>query len=115
MKQLVEKENGLNSEEYLFVKAKEDFDPFPTYTFQQKILARNVLSDLKYVLTINIDSILKELIQEDKEFLMREYKVQKELVYKKAEEYLEQADSNLRQDFVVKGNTNIVTESQNNI
>jgi hypothetical protein len=55
------------------------------------------------------------LIQEDKEFLMREYKVQKELVYKKAEEYLTEADSNLRQDFVVKGNTNIVTESQNNI
>jgi len=113
MKQLVEKENGLNSEEYLFVKAKEDFDPFPTYTFQQKVLARNVLSDLKYVLTINIDSILKELVQEDKEFLHKDYKDQKTLVYAKASEYLKEAEPNLKQDFVVKNQTNIVTENQN--
>lgn len=115
MKQLVEKENGLNSEEYLFVKAKEDFDPFPTYTLQQKISVRDVVSDLKYILTINIDSILKELIQEDKEFLIREYKVQKELVYKKAEDYLLQAESNLKQDVSSQKLPNIATDNQNNL
>lgn len=111
VKQLVEKESGINSDDYLLVKAKEKLDPFPAYTFSQKVLARDTLSDLKYVLTINIDAILIECIEETVGFLLLPYKEQKELVYKKAQEYLIGASENLKKDFTVKPSTNIVSEN----
>lgn len=112
VKQLVEKESGLNSDEYLLVKAKEKLDPLPAYTFQQKVLARNTLSDLKYVLTINIDAILNECNEENDGFLMMDYKAQRDIVNKKAQEYLLEAKDNLQRDFQVKPSTNIVSENQ---
>ena len=95
VKQLVEKESGINSDDYLLVKAKEKLDPLPAYIFAQKISARDTLSDLKYVLTINIDGILIECIEENIGFLLLDYKTQKDLVYKKAQEYLDGAKDNL--------------------
>jgi hypothetical protein len=44
-----------------------------------------------------------------------ESKVQKELVYKKAEEYLLQAESNLKQDVSSQKLPNIATDNQNNL
>jgi len=112
VKQLVEKESGLNSDEYLLVKAKEKSDPLPAYTFQQKLLARNTLSDLKYVLTINIDAILNECVEENDGFLMMDYKEQREIVNKKAEDYLSEAKDNLQREYQVKPSTNKVAENQ---
>jgi hypothetical protein len=111
VKQLVEKESGINSDDYLLVKAKEKLDPFPAYTFTQKVLARDTLSDLKYVLTVNIDAILIECIEETTGFLLLSYKEQKDLVYIKAQEYLDGASENLKKEFAVKSSTNIVTEN----
>lgn len=88
VKQLIEKESGVNSDDYLLVKAREKLDPLPAYTFAQKLLARDTLSDLKYILTINIDSILFECIEETNGFLLLEYKEQKKLIDIKANEYL---------------------------
>ena len=91
VKQLVEKESGINSDDYLLVKAKEKLDPLPAYTFAQKTLAKDTLSNLKYVLTINIDAILIECMEENNGFLLFDYKKQKELVDKKAQEFLAEA------------------------
>lgn len=109
VKQLIEKESGINSDDYLLEKAKQRLDPFPAYTFQQKVLARDTLSDLKYVLTMNIDAILMECIEENTGFLLLDYKEQKLIVDKKAGEFLAEAKDNLNKDFTVKPATNIVS------
>lgn len=111
---LVEKESGTNSDEHLYVKAKRKLDPCPLLSFNQKLTARTTLSDIKYILTVNIDAIMTECMEEDKNFLLLDYKTQKEIVYAKAQTLLDEAKPNLDTFTTIKSPVNIIQDSNLN-
>ena len=111
---LVEKESGTNSDEHLYVKAKRKLDPCPSLSFNQKLTARTTLSDIKYILTVNIDAIMTECMEEDKNFLLLDYKKQKEIVYTKAQILLDEAKPNLDTFTTIKSPANIIQDSNLN-
>lgn len=94
--ELLEKESGMGSEDLLYFQVKKRLDPLPTSTLSEKSTSRNYLSDIKYILTTNIDGILIEAMAIEKDFLYLSYEAQKQIVNDIATRYLKEVGSNIK-------------------
>lgn len=103
--ELLEKESGIGSEELLYYQVRKRLDPLPTSNLAEKSTSRNFLSNVKYILTTNIDGILAEAMAIQKDFLYLSYEMQKEKVYEIAERYLKEVGSNIKIDEIKKTST----------
>jgi hypothetical protein len=109
---LIEKETGLNSYEMQYFKARLNVDPLPAMNFNNKLIAKAFLSDLEYIVTMRIESLLHEARTSDIGFLLKSASEQKSAVYNLAKKYLIDVGDNLNEDVTVKPNVNLVGESQ---
>jgi hypothetical protein len=95
---LVDKESGVNSYDSLYFKLRVSTDPMPASSQIEKQNSRMFLSDYKFILTNNIDAILKEAINENEGFLRFEYSTQQEIIKEITNRYLLDAEENLKKN-----------------
>lgn len=109
---LIEKETGLNSKEMAMFKARANVDPLPNANFNNKLISKAFLSDIEYIVTLRIDSLLIEATNSDSSFLMRTAKEQKDIIFKLGAKYLIDVGDNLNEETLVKPSVNLVGENQ---
>lgn len=105
---LIETESGKNSEEALEYSVRSYLDPLPTANYNEKLLSRAILGDLRHILSLNIQNIMKRAIIENKGFLKMEYKKQLGIVNTYAQEILDVAKVNLDAQQTIKQQANVV-------
>lgn len=110
--ELLEKEAGVNSLNVIYQKVVTKLDPMPTSNSNTKILSRSTLSDIDYVLTNNIDSIMQEAMSMNSNFLYYDYETQKIIVTTIAQRKLGEIGENLNINEVIKPSANLVGEDQ---
>jgi hypothetical protein len=87
-KRLIEREYGETSDEAVMVRIKQEIDPMPAASWEQKKEAEQFLGRRRFVLTMNIDSILKNCVREDASFLRKSITEQEALIYAKVDEII---------------------------
>jgi hypothetical protein len=112
---LIETESGKNSEEALEYSVRSYLDPLPTANYNEKLLSRAILGDLRHILSLNIQNIMKRAIIEKKSFLKMDYKEQLEIVNTYAQEILDVAKVNLDAQQTIKQQANVVESAGGNL
>jgi hypothetical protein len=112
--QLIETENGKNSREALEYKVRSSIDPLPASNYSEKLLSRGVLGDLRYILSVNIHSIMNRAIIENRGFLTMEYRDQIAICNAYAQEILDDAQENLDKEITIERQANIIEAASTN-